>query len=145
MSDGALTNYLQPRGLTLPQAALFLRMSQDRFRSLVEAKTLPYPISDGVWDRHLLMDRVGPRSQVYFVRSGRFVKIGVAAGFDGVDRRMKDFQTSNPADLALLHTEIGDKERELALHRRFSLHRHRGEWFYFEGPLYAYVQRRARA
>lgn len=69
-------------------------------------------------------------SVVYFVQAGPDgpIKIGLTTSLDS---RLRALQTGSPRRLTLLHTEPGGRDRELALHRRWALHRLRGdgEWF----------------
>lgn len=66
--------------------------------------------------------------QVYFIRdelTGN-IKIGVAAD---PEKRLQELATGSAGALTILRTEPGGARRELALHKKFSADRVRGEWF----------------
>lgn len=74
---------------------------------------------------------------IYFIRSGDTVKIGRAVD---VSERLRTFQTSHPADLALLAAIPGHAVLEPAIHQRFQhLHAH-GEWFYLADDLLRFIR-----
>jgi hypothetical protein len=68
------------------------------------------------------------RAVVYFVEALGLdlVKIGFATRFRS---RLYDLCKSNAAELRVIKTVCGTRRSEAALHRRFQLHRVRGEWF----------------
>lgn len=66
------------------------------------------------------------------------MKIGTAKN---VDKRMGSLQTGNPEELTLLHTLIGGRKLERQLHRQFSAHHVKGEWFQAE-PVEAWLQQK---
>lgn len=74
---------------------------------------------------------------VYFVRCEGFVKIGYTKGT--VESRMEAFFTSTPFELEILAEVPGGFALENALHRVFSLQKHRGEWFRYEGSLSVFI------
>lgn len=68
---------------------------------------------------------------VYFIKCGDFIKIGTSVS---IRNRLAAFATSNPYDFLLLlfictHSQISARKLEGALHRKFAVQRHRGEWF----------------
>jgi len=63
---------------------------------------------------------------VYFIRSGDYIKIGVATN---PHQRMRDLQTGNPIKLEIMGAIPGSFEMETELHRQFSENRTEGEWF----------------
>lgn len=70
---------------------------------------------------------------VYFIqpRSGGLIKIGVTSD---IDRRLKELQTGQAAELRVVHKIVFDKraiaERvEQLLHSRYAQYRSNGEWF----------------
>lgn len=71
---------------------------------------------------------------VYFIACGEFVKIGRS---QDPRRRLAGITTDNPYDLALLRVVRG---LEVEYHQRFAAHRHRNEWFRFEGELKAWLE-----
>ena len=73
---------------------------------------------------------------VYFVKAGRFVKIGFSTN---VAKRLAALQTSQPHKLRLLAVVEGDLSTESALHARFAELRHQGEWFRWKDPLKNFV------
>lgn len=133
--------HIQPRGLRREAAAAFLRMAPKVFDRKVEHGSLSKPFDGLVWDRKRLMRDIGIDSQIYFIRCGEFVKIGYASGFNGIEKRMGGIMTANPFQFRLLNAEIGGRTEESMVHERFRLHRHRREWFYLEGELFAYLKK----
>lgn len=65
---------------------------------------------------------------VYLIRQGVTgpVKIGVA---NDVVKRLRQLQTNQPIALRLIRVLEGDRDAEVALHRRFHSLRLNGEWF----------------
>ncbi|MDP3940647.1 MAG: GIY-YIG nuclease family protein [Deltaproteobacteria bacterium] len=81
--------------------------------------------------------RARPRKNVvYFLRCGDFIKIGWSKEFG---RRIKALSTSSPYDIELITTIDGSPKLERELHKRFSSHHHRNEWFRLEGELAYYI------
>lgn len=74
---------------------------------------------------------------VYFLGAGPFVKIGQARM--SPQRRIKQLQTGCPYPIELLAWLPGGRERERALHRRFSQWRAQSEWFHATEEILAYV------
>lgn len=84
---------------------------------------------------------------LYFVRSDRFLKIGVTGR--GLLSRFRSMQTANPHRLKLwLAVSANDfvvaERQERELHRRFRADRVRGEWFHLGPSLVAYVREQRR-
>jgi hypothetical protein len=65
---------------------------------------------------------------VYFVRSGRYVKIGWTTG--SVSRRIESLQVGNPIPIELIGSALGEPFREAQLHQIASPAHVRGEWFH---------------
>lgn len=84
--------------------------------------------------------------EVYFIRCGQFVKIGVSKN---PHTRLKQVRKANggfafPAGLdieksRLIATELGSFQRERELHAKFSHLRHTGEWFTETPELTSYI------
>jgi excisionase family DNA binding protein len=76
---------------------------------------------------------------VYMIRCCDFVKIGKA---ERVEERFACLQAMNPYELELLHVLKADNGHRLEsrLHKRFAAHRHKGEWFRFEGELAKWIK-----
>lgn len=55
--------------------------------------------------------------------------------------RVKSFGTSNPHQVLLLGTIIGNDATERLLHKRFAEHRHCGEWFRYSEDLAGEIAR----
>ena len=68
----------------------------------------------------------GEGCRVYFIVSGRYVKIGFASN---LRRRFAMLQIAHPEELQLVFDLPGGGVEEAALHRKFARHRVRGEWF----------------
>jgi hypothetical protein len=79
--------------------------------------------------------------QVYFIRLGERVKIGVSVN---VRRRLKSLQTSCPDRLELLHSAGGTWDDEVQLHKRFAADRLTGEWFRLSPEIAEYIERLKR-
>jgi len=80
---------------------------------------------------------LGGSDDVYFVKSGGYVKIGVS---NDIPRRMKDLQTGSAETLELLHTESGSFDREAELHQQFDAYRVNGEWFQLSNEIIDYIK-----
>lgn len=63
---------------------------------------------------------------IYFVKSGDFIKIGTTIDIAG---RMRDLAHGNPHGLELLATAPGDRDVELAIHKKLGEFRKHREWF----------------
>lgn len=75
-------------------------------------------------------------SVVYFIRVGRFVKIGTTTN---ISARLNSFQIGCPYEFTVLATLPGGRKEEMEFHRKFSHLSHLGEWFRFEGDLEAFL------
>lgn len=75
---------------------------------------------------------------VYVIKSGTHVKIGKAGN---TTKRIAALQAANPTDLEVIAilTDGDGHKLEYALHKRFAEHRHRGEWFRFNGSLATWI------
>jgi hypothetical protein len=69
-------------------------------------------------------------NMIYFIRSGQYVKIGVASN---PWERLAKFQTATPERLELLAIARGGYKAEQKYHRLFTDFHVRGEWFNY-GP-----------
>jgi hypothetical protein len=67
-------------------------------------------------------------SNVYFIQQGNGgpVKIGLTTN---IENRLKELQQGNPNKLYVLHTTTGGQNLERHLHKMFSNHRIKNEWF----------------
>lgn len=74
---------------------------------------------------------------VYFVRSGKAIKIGFTTDLDG---RLSRLQTASSFPLQLLGTVPGTPRDEQNLHARFANLQVRGEWFRGHPSLMAYIR-----
>jgi len=76
---------------------------------------------------------------VYVIRCKGFVKIGKA---EDTGRRIAALQAANPFDIEVIAvlSNCDGHVLERELHRRFSDHNHRGEWFRDEGKLAIWIQ-----
>lgn len=83
-----------------------------------------------------------PVGKVYFVRSGKLIKIGFTTDLEG---RVSRLQTGSPYDLQLLGTIEGTQRDEQALHRRFANLNVRGEWFRSHASLMGYIRQATAA
>ncbi len=77
---------------------------------------------------------------VYFVRAGRYVKIGYAKDVEG---RIRSLATGNPHELELVLKVPGSYSLEKDFHAEFAGQRIRAEWFAYDGDLRAYLEARA--
>ena len=73
---------------------------------------------------------------LYFIRSGQYVKIGVA---DNPWERLGKFQVGSPVALELLAVAPGSFDEEAIYHSMFSQHRVRGEWYDASGPILEFI------
>lgn len=71
-------------------------------------------------------------TNVYFLQSGKYVKIGRA---DDVPARVAQLQTGNPHPLVLLGHYSGPDELESYFHEAFRGEHHSGEWFHLTATL----------
>jgi len=67
-------------------------------------------------------------SWVYFIRSTRFVKIGVAIN---PNQRLSDIQVGNPHPSRIVGLVPGGREQERRFHKEFKHFRRAGEWFWW--------------
>jgi hypothetical protein len=67
---------------------------------------------------------------IYFIqdKSSDFIKIGFTQ-FTAKER-LKALEGGNPNELGILCEMDGNIDDERNLHKRFQIHRHRGEWFH---------------
>lgn len=88
--------------------------------------------------------------EIYYIADGRlpdskkthYIKIGFTTM--GAEIRLKMLQTGNPQTLFLLHTEIGDMVLEKEIHKLCSEYRVRGEWFFFNEEVAAFLSKGIR-
>lgn len=77
---------------------------------------------------------------VYFIRTGKFVKIGYTANAESGKRRLEQIQSANPLPVNMVMLLDGSHERESDLHARF-IHLHKqGEWFHYEDELREFIE-----
>lgn len=136
-------------------AALALGLLEEDFDAMVADGTLPLPVQirgvtdvDGVprWHReHLGIRQPMPREirepgTVYFIQAGPAgpIKIGVT---NEMPRRLKMLQNGNHEALSVIATVEANRRYEQLMHRRFYLHRLRGEWFRPAPDILAFVER----
>ena len=76
---------------------------------------------------------------IYYIATNdeKYVKIGCASF--SVFNRLREIQACHPLPLKLLAVEKGSQSEERSLHRRFSIHRCRGEWFFLRDDLKEYI------
>ena len=77
-----------------------------------------------------------PDVKTYFIRCNDKVKIGRA---QDVQRRLEALQTANPDTLILLGYIEGDLEHYL--HNKFQKHHFRGEWYYLDREIMAFIKK----
>lgn len=75
---------------------------------------------------------------VYVIKCGTYIKVGKAIN---VDRRIAGMRTLIPFDIELVAVLTAEDGHllEMDLHKRFAEHRHRGEWFKFNGSMAKWV------
>jgi hypothetical protein len=73
---------------------------------------------------------------IYFVRCGKFVKIGRASE---PMQRAENLQIGNPHKVQLLGVLDGDHIEEKGLHKLFSAFHHRAEWFRWSEEIERFV------
>lgn len=78
---------------------------------------------------------------VYFIKSGRFVKIGFS---HDPWRRLYSLKSSNPHPMELLGAIEGTRFEESRLHKHFRHQQHHGEWFRLRGDLKAFIAAEAQ-
>jgi T5orf172 domain len=82
------------------------------------------------------LKKPGSGASVYFLRSGRFVKIGYSTN---PNERFRQHSVSNP-DLETLAIIPGTRSTERELHNKFEHLRHNREWFHLTEDLRAAIQ-----
>jgi len=88
---------------------------------------------------------------IYFIQAveSKRIKIGFTNGDsysarkNAAKQRLNALQVGSPEELTLLFTIEGSQSEEGALHKRFSTHRVRGEWFECRDELRAFVEAQA--
>lgn len=78
-----------------------------------------------------------PRSFVYFIEAGGFIKIGFTTDLAS---RLLSLDTASPHRLNVIRQEPGTLTDEAAYHERFADLWVKGEWFRFEGALRDYLE-----
>ena len=76
-------------------------------------------------------------SVVYFIASQCLVKIGYATN---LNERFSKIQMLSPAPLRLLGVMPGSMADEEALHERFAAQRTKGEWFWINDEIDAFIK-----
>lgn len=78
-------------------------------------------------------------TNVYFIRSGDFIKIGYATN---VLKRAQSFACANPGGAELLgHIPVDSSLRERQYHDKFETLRERGEWFRADPELLSFIDK----
>jgi len=94
-----------------------------------------YSLRPGLYD-------FGPRTQegwVYYISSGRFVKIGSA--LNPLTRiRILQNGSALPLSLLLIEPDFKGRTQERVRHRQFRPFRKHGEWFGYEGRLQTFIE-----
>ncbi len=78
------------------------------------------------------------RPRVYFIRQGKYVKIGVTKG--SVKERLEALQVGTSGQLKILGWVYGDHALEKDLHHEFVEYRKLREWFQYTGKLKARIE-----
>jgi hypothetical protein len=73
---------------------------------------------------------------VYFVRTGKYLKIGISRY---VEKRLKAMQIGNSKRMILIGVIEGSNALEKSLHKKFERFKTRGEWFHYTPELKAAV------
>ncbi len=89
------------------------------------------------WKQPALKVNPSRSGGVYFIRSGDYVKIGVAMN---VARRFATLQVAHPEDLELLLEVPGGPVQEAALQKQFCRYRVRGEWFRLSDEIETWIE-----
>lgn len=79
----------------------------------------------------------GPRTFIYFLRAGEFVKIGQSVRWKV---RLDQMQTGSPYTIIPLLVLINDPRLEKKLHIRFRASHFRGEWFHMSPAITAFIK-----
>lgn len=83
-------------------------------------------LSLGARMRQVASAHAGGLDRVYFIRCGRYVKVGYS---QDCESRLSALRTTTPHDVDLLGTLTGGREAERAIHQLLARLRHRHEWF----------------
>jgi|GEM_PF-3222611 len=78
-----------------------------------------------------------PRTWIYFVKAGGFVKIGTSAS---PESRLNQLRSGNPEPFEMLAQVRGGRQLERELHARFASCRHQGEWFVLTDEILAVIR-----
>lgn len=113
---------LRAEGLTKPEIARRLNCSQERVRQILGNIRRPAAPSWG---------------SIYFLQTGPFVKIGHAKD---VATRVHQLTEASPYPAQLLGAIPGQRQHEVAMHRRWSALCHRGEWFHATTELLDWIR-----
>ena len=81
--------------------------------------------------------KLNPESQVYFIRCGEAVKIGISIK---PYERIATLAAANHQKLELLATTDGGRKDEKALHRKFSAYHIKGEWFRYSAEIDKFIK-----
>lgn len=77
--------------------------------------------------------------QLYFVRSGEYVKIGTCRS-GRLSKRLSELQTGNPQPLEFLGAVPCGPRDEWRIHREWQYLRTSGEWFHFTPLLGLFIR-----
>lgn len=81
------------------------------------------------------------KGQVYFIQVGADGPIKIGFSSD-VAQRLRTLQTGHTEKLRLLHKQVGTKEDEAALHRKFRNIHIKGEWYEADAVLVEFIRKR---
>lgn len=117
-----------PRTLTMNER-------QERWRLSMESRERNYRAKHTTPDG-LITGRIPGKLFVYFFKCGEYVKIGQS---ESPRDRLTTLAYGVPYDCELLLVMRCTKGAETALHKRFSAHRHRGEWFRLDPEIVQFI------
>ena len=78
-----------------------------------------------------------PPSQVYFIRCGEAVKIGISVK---PYERIANLSSANHQKMELLATMDGSRKEEKAMHAKFAAYRIKGEWFRYSAEIDKFIK-----
>ena len=76
---------------------------------------------------------------IYFIQNAANNHIKIGFTDKPVKRRRSNLQTGNSANLVLLGLTLGEKAKEIELHKRFAEAHIRGDWFRPIPPLIQFI------
>lgn len=81
------------------------------------------------------------KGHIYFIQVGVDGPIKIGFSSD-VAQRLRTLQTGHTEKLRLLHKQVGTKEDEAALHRKFRNIHIKGEWYEADPSLVEFIRKR---